>query len=255
MKAYRTSKLIGNSRQDLEGRIKMINQGDTGPNWPYYAEAIREIPKGASVLNLGSGHHFVFEKLLSVSNPEALIESVDMGSPKVFPLNSQYHTGDIENLDLAKDFILKSFDVVTIFEVLEHIDKTDNCLQTASMLLKDDGVLIVAIPNLASLFCRFELLMGFQPHVLEISNKIGPLGMGIFGRFNYGSSTQPIHHIRGMTLRGTQELLTVNGFKVERKYGYLNPIRLFPRRHFSNLASSVLLICTKQPHLQPYSSH
>ena len=150
----------------------LVNQGDTGPNWPYYAEALREIPKGASVLNLGSGHYFVFEKLLSESNPTSLIESVDMGSPKVSPLYSKYHIGDIEDLDLAENFASKSFDVVTIFEVLEHIDKTDNCLQTASILLKDDGVLIVAIPNLASLFCRIELLLGFQPHVLEISNKI-----------------------------------------------------------------------------------
>ena len=225
----------------------LVNQGDTGPNWPYYAEALREIPKGASVLNLGSGHYFVFEKLLSESNPTSLIESVDMGSPKVSPLYSKYHIGDIEDLDLAENFASKSFDVVTIFEVLEHIDKTDNCLQTASILLKDDGVLIVAIPNLASLFCRIELLLGFQPHVLEISNKTGPLGMGPFGRFNYGSSTQPIHHIRGMTLRATEQLLAIHGFRPVKKMGYLTKVPFFPKTRFVNFASSVLLVCEKAP--------
>lgn len=225
----------------------LVNQGDTGPNWPYYAEALREIPKGATVLNLGSGHYFVFEKLLSESNPNSLIESVDMGSPKVSPLYSNYHIGDVEDLDLAKNFASKSFDVVTIFEVLEHIDKTDNCLQTASILLKDDGVLIVAIPNLASIFCRIELLLGFQPHVLEISNRTGPLGMGPFGRVNYGSSTQPIHHIRGMTLRATEQLLAVHGFKSVKKIGYLTKVPFFPKTRFVNFASSVLLICQKAP--------
>ena len=224
----------------------MSNQGDTGPNWAYYGEAIRQIPIGASVLNLGSGHHFVFEKLLSDSNPQAIIESVDMGSPRELPVHSKYHTGDIEDLNLSENFESKTFNVITMFEVLEHIDKTDNCLQTASNLLADDGILLLAIPNLASLFCRIELLLGFQPHVLEISNKIGPLGRGVFGRFNYGSSTQPIHHIRGMTLRATQQLLEIHGFTVERKYGYLNPISIFPKRRFTNLASSVLIVCKKK---------
>jgi SAM-dependent methyltransferase len=223
----------------------MSNQGDTGPNWPYYAKAIQAIPKGASVLNLGSGHHFVFEKSLAKSNPEALIESVDLGSPEILPTHCKYQIGDIEDLDLARSFSAKSFDVITIFEVLEHIDKTDNCLQTASSLLKDNGVLLIAIPNLSSLFCRIELLLGFQPHVLEISNKIGPLGMGPFGKFNYGASTQPIHHIRGMTLRATVQLLALHGFRTVEKTGFLTKVPFFPKTRFVNLASSVLLVCEK----------
>ncbi len=64
--------------------------------------------------------------------------------------------------------------------------------------LKDDGLLICSLPNLASIYARIELLLGFQPHVLEVSNVYGNFGTGIFGKLNNPPGVS-IHHIRAFT--------------------------------------------------------
>ena len=57
----------------------------------------------------------------------------------------------------------KKFDVITFFEVIEHIDKTDILLKNCFNNLKDDGFLIFSFPNLASIYSRIELMLGLQP--------------------------------------------------------------------------------------------
>ena len=50
--------------------------------------------------------------------------------------------------DLGKAaFAEKSFDVVTIWHVLEHMADPWRCLAEARKILKDDGLLVVAVPN------------------------------------------------------------------------------------------------------------
>ena len=45
----------------------------------------------------------------------------------------------------------KEFDVITMYHVLEHVERPDALLDTCLRLLKDDGLLFVAVPNIASL--------------------------------------------------------------------------------------------------------
>lgn len=44
----------------------------------------------------------------------------------------------------------KSFDVITLWHVLEHIPDLENEIQKINSLLKEDGILIVAVPNYKS---------------------------------------------------------------------------------------------------------
>lgn len=49
---------------------------------------------------------------------------------------------------------LGSFDVITLFDVLEHIPDMDGFIDTVKGVLKDDGVLVIQLPNLESLMAR-----------------------------------------------------------------------------------------------------
>lgn len=40
----------------------------------------------------------------------------------------------------------KCFDVITLWHVLEHIHELDECIEKLKSLLKDDGVLVIAVP-------------------------------------------------------------------------------------------------------------
>lgn len=49
----------------------------------------------------------------------------------------------------------KSFDVITLWHVLEHIPDLHETLRTLKFLLKDSGTLVVAVPNFLSYDARF----------------------------------------------------------------------------------------------------
>ncbi|WP_041913719.1 class I SAM-dependent methyltransferase [Capnocytophaga canimorsus] len=53
----------------------------------------------------------------------------------------------LKNYDDLKE---KSFDVITLWHVLEHIPDLENEIQKINSLLKEDGILIVAVPNYKS---------------------------------------------------------------------------------------------------------
>lgn len=57
------------------------------------------------------------------------------------PVEDEEHLGTLQN---------DSFDVVTMWHVLEHVPNLNERIQTIYRLLKDDGVLVVAVPNPAS---------------------------------------------------------------------------------------------------------
>lgn len=158
----------------------------------FYEIAFGFIKDGNYVLNLGCGSTFIFEKFLS-DVKDVVITSVDIldVKNKLGFIKNYFRKSVEEEIDLKE-----KFDVVTFFELVEHVDKTDMLLKNCLNNLKDDGVLILSFPNLASIYSRIELLLGFQPHNLEVSNEVSNLGTGIFGKFNGGRGL-PIHHIRG----------------------------------------------------------
>jgi SAM-dependent methyltransferase len=73
-------------------------------------------------------------------------------------------TGTIELAELAP----RSFDVVTMWDVLEHVEDPLATLRQAAELLGDGGLLFVSTPNVDGLFPRFSYrlarLAGRWPH-------------------------------------------------------------------------------------------
>ncbi|WP_461257319.1 class I SAM-dependent methyltransferase [Treponema sp. R80B11-R83G3] len=136
------------------------------------------------------------------------------------------------------------YDIVFCFEVIEHVDKTDILLENCYNNLKDDGIFMIAVPNLSSIYSRIELMLGFQPHITEISNIKANFGTGIFGKIN-NPHDAPIHHIRGITYGGMKEMLKFYNFRIIKTYNASKGaffLRLLP----SSLASVVLFVCKKQ---------
>ncbi len=61
------------------------------------------------------------------------------------------HHGTLE----SAAFPAASFDAITMWQVLEHIPDPAAALSSARVLLKDDGFLLVSVPNISSLQARF----------------------------------------------------------------------------------------------------
>jgi len=69
--------------------------------------------------------------------------------------------GDIQ----VYDFPAKKFDIVICWDVLEHLSSPEKALKRFSYCLKENGLLIIALPNVLS----FEaLITKFFPHIVHV---------------------------------------------------------------------------------------
>lgn len=56
----------------------------------------------------------------------------------------------VYDVDQLNKFQKHSFDVITLWHVLEHLPNLDNQIKNLKSLLKEDGILIIAVPNYKS---------------------------------------------------------------------------------------------------------
>ena len=68
-------------------------------------------------------------------------------------LNIKVYSGDFLTTDLGTDY-----DLITMHQVLEHLKNPDEYLKKVTALLKKDGYLFVAVPNIRSLSNRMKSL-------------------------------------------------------------------------------------------------
>ena len=245
------SELILKSEK-AEGRTLTTNlqlsQGDHFVSHDYYDYVISKIDRCQNILNVGSGSHFVFERKVKESmegkNRQLKITSFDKFPLQSTPEDIDFVMGDIGSAVLNNPF-KQTFDCITCFETIEHLEDTDALMDLVRLLLaesqSENRFFVISFPNLASLFSRIELLLGFQPHILEVSNRIGPFGMGVMGRMNY-KGNPAVHHIRGITFRAMKEFLRRNEFRIIEAKGFTKLIPLWPKS-WRSLASTIVIIC------------
>jgi ubiquinone/menaquinone biosynthesis C-methylase UbiE len=128
-------------------------------------------------------------------------------------------------LDINNDalpFDDEELDLVTSFEVIEHLLNPDNLISESYRVLRENGKFVVSTPNLASWINRIYLLMGYQPRHYEVSLKVKLDGI-------VKDYYQPAGHIRLYTARSLKEHLLAYGFKVEKVIGCPQPISIHKR--------------------------
>lgn len=217
-----------------------LQGGDNNINIGFYKAVFKYIPDGSTILNFGCGSRFNFEREL-LKEKKAEITGVDLIDIQDKPgYIKEFHCRSVEE----QVYFNKKFDVVTFFELIEHIDKTDELIKNCYKNLKDDGILILSFPNLASIYARIELFLGFQPHVLEVSNEVANLGTGLFGELN-GGRGKTLHHIRGITHRAMKDLLDHHGFEIKKMIGYEYRLRKL-LYYFPTIAPVNIFICKKK---------
>lgn len=156
------------------------------------------------MLDLGCGYGFIahligeilgFEKIYGADIDEKRLEVAKERLDEVLRSN-------LENEKLP--FPDQHFDMVISFGVLEHLRFFDNTIKETYRVLKPEGLFVVSIPNLGDWMNRLRLLIGLQPHTVQISEF-------------YAQSK--IDHIHSCTLGTFRDLLEIYGFKIVKTYG------------------------------------
>ena len=113
------------------------------------------------------------------------------------------------DLDVESDslpFDDDSVDLVICFGLLEHLRYYDRPLTEINRVLREEGWLWLAVPNLSGWTNRFALLVGYQPRSVELSDEVA------VGVLPWYPGKKPIGHVHAPTYRALRELLDYHGF-------------------------------------------
>jgi len=109
------------------------------------------------------------------------------------------------NLQLKLPFEVSSFDVVICKDILEHVLEPLNVLKEVRRVLKDDGFVIISVPNHFYFPLRLRILFGKGLRW----KAIGSDHTQDYDEWNY-------MHIRFFTFNGFKRLLSTAGFQPEK---------------------------------------
>ncbi len=160
-----------------------------------HSQIVRRVPRYAQVLELGCGDGSMSRLLRE--RCEAHIIGIDH-NPDIVWQAQRYcdyvFTEDLDDPHSLDALEGEKFDVITLVDVLEHLQHPEALLQRLKPLLLDEGQILISIPNIAHSSVRLELLNG---------------------RFDYESAgILDATHLKFFTAESVQTLLADAGFTV-----------------------------------------
>ncbi len=126
-----------------------------------HSQIVRRVPRYAQVLELGCGDGSMSRLLRE--RCEAHIIGIDH-NPDIVWQAQRYcdyvFTEDLDDPHSLDALEGEKFDVITLVDVLEHLQHPEALLQRLKPLLLDEGQILISIPNIAHSSVRLELLNG-----------------------------------------------------------------------------------------------
>ena len=137
------------------------------------------VPKNARILEIGAGTGFVAEKLqefgysieVSDIHSNGLLYAKKRGMKKLY------------QFDLFNPPFEEEFDVICLFDVLEHLSDESQALQCLKQMLKPGGLIILTVPAHSWLWSRDDVIAGHYKRFTKSHLKSAFLSSGF----------QPVH--------------------------------------------------------------
>lgn len=178
---------------------------------------------GPIILDIGCNTGFLGEQLVRKKN--AQVDGIDINEEALKKAKSIYRKVFKRNLYNPKlDIDEEKYDYIIFSDILEHIPRPDLILKDSKKYLKEDGRIIISLPNIARLEVRVGLL---------------------FGRFDYAPGILSQDHLRFFTRKSAMRMIEGCGYKIKK----IVPTGLGHRfRLFANLtAFQFVYLCKKIP--------
>ena len=116
------------------------------------------------------------------------------------------------NLDAKLPYEDKSFDCIVCVEGLEHIENPANAMREFARLLKENGTLIVSVPNIMNIEERLKWLFnGYTSHFKPLSSEVLT---DIKNEF--GGMEEIALHVNPIGYSEVRFLLEKNGFEIQK---------------------------------------
>lgn len=208
------------------------------------------------ILDIGCGTMVISRQILeSVADHVPAVPSVsiigwDISETAVKRAEELGFQAEVRDITKPVDRGENKVDVICFFEVLEHIADTDQAMRNIQSLLRDDGLLVLSTPNLASWYNRLFLFFGLQPHGMELSYENARLGNWIARKLIPTPLGTVAGHLRLFTWYGLRDFLNYHGFRVLTVRGISNHRWDFVSRTISfltpTLSGDIFLVARKK---------
>lgn len=158
-----------------------------------HTQIVNFIQNKSKVLDIGCAEGYLSKEISSNGCEVVGIELDEKAALKSRKYCKEVIIGNIESISLD-DKYLNYFDYIILADVLEHLKNPLLILSRFKKYLKDDGYLIISVPNIANWRVRFKLLRGnFDYEEMGILDK---------------------EHIRFFTEKTAKKLVTDAGFEI-----------------------------------------
>jgi len=113
------------------------------PNYDYELRKIQKFKSSGKLLDVGSNMGFFLRKAKEIFEVEGVEPSPALAKIAEEQFQLKVHNAFLEDLDLQ----IESYDVITLIDVFEHVTNPKALLKKSSELLKQDGILVIKVPN------------------------------------------------------------------------------------------------------------
>jgi 2-polyprenyl-3-methyl-5-hydroxy-6-metoxy-1,4-benzoquinol methylase len=167
---------------------------------------LRMVGKDEDVLDIGCGEGFFAQRLVAQNNR---VTGVDMlQTPKCADSFAEYFSADLDGGlgDALQHLQGKTYDRILLQDVLEHLRFGDRLLDQVRPMVRDTGLLLVSVPNVANITVRLALLLG---------------------RFNYTQrGILDKTHVKFYTRKTARKFLEQHGYQIVTEKMTVMPIEL-----------------------------
>ena len=126
-----------------------------------HTQIINKVPKYANVLELGCAHGDMSHVLKQNQQARVIgIEKDAIAAQDAENICDYVFVEDLDDPHSLDALQFEKFDVITLVDVLEHLNDPKAALERLKPLLLDEGRLLLSVPNIAHASVRLELLCG-----------------------------------------------------------------------------------------------
>ena len=137
------------------GKYESFNQN----KFSVHQKIVRLVDQNKRVLDVGCSVGTISKNMKMNGCEVTGIELDEISARKAKDYCKDVLVGDIESIELDNEYE-NYFDFIVFADVLEHLRNPGNVLRRFKKYLKDDGYLIISLPNVANWKMRINLLFG-----------------------------------------------------------------------------------------------
>lgn len=126
-----------------------------------FSVILRLIGSNNKILDVGCGEAFLSKMLIEQGNRVVGIDISEEAIKLASENGVEAYVCDVEKDNLPFDY--KSFDIIILSEIIEHLISPRKILENLKYYLKDGGFFIITFPNIGFYKYRLDMLRGHFP--------------------------------------------------------------------------------------------